>query len=81
MSPVHLKRNTIQNPFKVFGIVHVMVDIDIAVTDLIRLLRFRLDRGSKFFRLFGRRKMIEQMPEMFEYRLNLLRLPALHVED
>jgi len=81
MGSVHLKRSTIQDPFNVFDIVHVMVDIDISVTDLIRLLRFRPDRGSKLFRLFGRRKMIEQMPEMFEYRLNLLRLPALHVEN
>jgi hypothetical protein len=66
MGPVHFKRGTIQNPFNVFNVVHVMVDIDVAVTDLVALFRFRLDRGRKLFRLLGRRKMIEQMPEMSE---------------
>jgi hypothetical protein len=66
MSLVDLKWSTVQNPFNVFDIVHMMVDIDIAVTDFIRLRRFRLDRGSKFFRFLDRKKRIEQMPEMFE---------------
>jgi hypothetical protein len=78
---VHLKRSAIQNPFNVLDVVHVMVDIDISVTDLIRLLQFRVERMSKLFRLLDRRKMIEQMPEMVEYGLNLLRFPALHIED
>jgi hypothetical protein len=64
MGPVHLKRDTVHNPFNVFSIVHVMMDIDIAVTDFIRLLCCWLVRRRKLFRLLGRREMIEQMPKM-----------------
>jgi hypothetical protein len=81
MGLVHLKWNTVQNPFNIFDVVHVMVDIDIAVANLIRLLRFRLNRCRKLFRLLGRRKRIEQMPKMSEERLNLLRPPALQIKD
>jgi hypothetical protein len=66
MGLVHLKGNTVQNPFNIFDIVHVMVHIDIAVADLIRLLRFKPDRCRKLFRFLGRRKRIEQMPKMSE---------------
>jgi hypothetical protein len=58
MSPVHLNRITVQNPFDVFDVAHMMVDIDVAVTNLIRLLQPRLNSGRKLFRLL-RRKMIE----------------------
>lgn len=46
MGPVHLERSTIQNPFDVLDIVYVMVDIDIGVTHLIKLLRFRPEKDG-----------------------------------
>jgi hypothetical protein len=81
MGPVHFKRGTIQNPLNVFNVVHMMVDIHVAVTDLVALLRIRLERSRKLFRLLGRRKTIEQMPEMSEHRLDPLRFPALDIQN
>ena len=58
---VYLKWVTVQNPFNVFDVIHMMMDINIAVTNLIRLFPSWLDRGRKLFRLFGGKKRIEQM--------------------
>ncbi len=35
IGPVHLRGNTVQNPFNVIDVVDVIVNIDIAVTDLV----------------------------------------------
>ena len=78
---VDLNGKTIQYPFNVFYVVHVMMHIDIAVMNRIRLFHFRLNRTGKLFRFLGRWKMIEQMPNVLKYWFNPLRFSALQVED
>ncbi len=81
MALVHLKGITVQYPFNVFGVIHVMMHIDIAVTNRIGLYHFRTGRGRKLFGFLARRKIIEEMLNMFEHRLNPLRPAVLQVED
>jgi hypothetical protein len=81
MGLVHLKGITIQYPLDVFCVVHVMMHIDIAVTNRIGLYHFRTNRSRKLFRFLARRKIIEEMLNMFEHRLNPLRPAVLQVED
>jgi hypothetical protein len=81
MGLVHLKRITIQYPLDIFCVVHMMMHIDITVTNGIRFSHFRTDRSRKFFRFLSGGKTIKQVQKMFEYRLNPLRSAALEIED
>jgi hypothetical protein len=76
MGLVHLKRITIQYPFDVLNIAYMMVHIDIAVTDRIRPFHLRILRSRKLLGFLGNRKIIEEMLNMLEHRLNPLRPSA-----
>jgi hypothetical protein len=58
---MHLKGVTVQYPFNIFCVVHVMMPIDITVSDHVGLSHFRLNRGRKLFRLFVGYKIIEHV--------------------
>jgi hypothetical protein len=79
--PMHLKGITIQYPLDIFCVVHVMMHIDITVTNRKRLFHFRLNRTGKLFRFLGRWKMIEKMAKVLKYWFNPLRFSAFQVED
>ena len=81
MGLVHLKGITIQYPLDVFCVVHMMMHIDIAVTNRVGPFHLRTGRSRKLFRFLARREMIEEMLNMFEHRLNPLRPAVLQVED
>ncbi len=78
---VHLEGKTIQYPLNVFYVVHVMMHIDIAVTNRKRLFHFGLNRTGKLFRFLGGWKIFEKMAKVLEYWPNPLRFSALQVED
>jgi hypothetical protein len=80
MGLVHLKGITIQYPLDVFCVVHMMMHIDIAVTNRVGPFHLRTGRSRKLFRFLARREMIEEMLNMFEHRLNSLRPTVLQVE-
>jgi len=81
MGLVHLKRKTIQYPFDVFYVVHVMVHIDIAVTNRVGLFHLRMSRGRNLLRFLGWQMIFEEMLNMFEDRPNSLRLAVFQIED
>lgn len=77
MGLVHLNGITVQYPFKVFRVVHMMMHVNIAVPNRIRLFRLRMSGTGDLRGLLSRWKTIEEMFDMLEHRLDLLRFAAL----
>ena len=58
---MHLKGITIQYPFDIFCVVHVMMHIDITVTDLEKILLLGMNGTRDLFRFLYLSRKIEQV--------------------
>jgi hypothetical protein len=64
--PMHLKGITIQYPFDIFCVVHVMMPIDITVTDLGKIFLLGMNGTRDLFRFLYLSRTIEQRKNPFK---------------
>jgi hypothetical protein len=72
MGLVHLVGITVQDPFDVFCIIHMVMHIDVAVTDQEKIPSLGRNRSRNLLGLFHVGFLIKQMENFSEERLNPL---------